>query len=117
MLRIEVASRGVDLGQGGGGEVCRDARRDVGDLKTGDLGELAVRSHGFDAELDRGCGGATGEVVEPARPGGALDDDPSNRAPKYLNSPDTALFSKRRQLYGLSEKREPVSPRCSTGTR
>jgi len=47
----------------------------------------------------------------------ALDDDPSNRAPKYLNSPDTALFSKRRQLYGLSEKREPVSPRCSTGTR
>jgi len=47
----------------------------------------------------------------------ALDDDPSNRAPKYLNSPDTALFSKRRQLYGLSEKREPVSPRCPTGTR
>jgi len=74
VLRIEVASRGVDLGQGGGGEVCRDARRDVGDLKTGDLGELAVRGDGFDAELDRGRGGATGEVVEPARPGGALDE-------------------------------------------
>jgi len=39
----------------------------------------------------------------------ALDDDPSNRAPKYLNSPDTALFSKRRQLYGLSEKRNPLA--------
>ena len=36
----------------------------------------------------------------------SLDDDPSNRAPKYLNSADTALFSKGRQLYGLSEARE-----------
>jgi hypothetical protein len=59
---------------GAGGEVCRDARRDVGDLETGDLGELAVRGHGFDAELDWGYGGATCEVVEPTGAGGALDE-------------------------------------------
>ena len=35
-----------------------------------------------------------------------LDRDPSNPVPKYLNSPDSALFSKGRRLYGLSEARD-----------
>jgi DNA primase catalytic core len=35
----------------------------------------------------------------------SLDRDRNVQVPKYLNSPDTALFSKGRQLYGLSEAR------------
>jgi len=40
--------------------------------------------------------------------GRLLRDDPGGKSPKYLNSPQTALFDKGRQLYGLSWAKHPI---------
>src|SRR6476660_6214320 len=74
VLLLEVAGGGGDLREGSaGGARCCAAPWGARDLESGDLGELAVRGHGFDAELDRWDGAATGEVVEAASARGTLD--------------------------------------------
>ncbi|RMG49453.1 MAG: DNA primase [Acidobacteria bacterium] len=40
--------------------------------------------------------------------GRILDEDASERAPKYVNSPDTAVYTKGHHLFGLSYAREAI---------
>lgn len=50
---------------------------------------------------------AQGKVV--AFGGRLIESDPDSKAPKYLNSPETSLYSKRENLYGLSFHRGEIS--------
>lgn len=50
---------------------------------------------------------AQGKVV--AFGGRLIENDPESKAPKYLNSPETELYSKREHLYGLSFHRGDIS--------
>ncbi len=50
---------------------------------------------------------AQGKVV--AFGGRLIESDPDSKAPKYLNSPETELYSKREHLYGLSFHRGEIS--------
>lgn len=49
----------------------------------------------------------SGKVV--AFGGRLIEDDPDKKAPKYLNSPETEIYSKREHLYGLSFHRGEIS--------
>lgn len=50
---------------------------------------------------------AQGKVV--AFGGRLVENDPQSKAPKYLNSPETELYQKRENLYGLSFHRGEIS--------
>lgn len=50
---------------------------------------------------------APGKVV--ALGGRIIEADPDKKAPKYLNSPETSIYSKREHLYGLSFHRGEIS--------
>lgn len=50
---------------------------------------------------------AQGKVV--AFGGRLIESSPDSKAPKYLNSPETELYQKREQLYGLSFHRGDIS--------
>ncbi|MGL4524616.1 MAG: DNA primase [Spirochaetia bacterium] len=47
---------------------------------------------------------STGEVI--AFSGRALQYDPQGRSPKYLNSPDTAIYQKKKHLYGFFQAKK-----------
>jgi DNA primase len=50
---------------------------------------------------------APGKVI--AFGGRIIEADPHQKAPKYLNTPETSVYSKRENLYGLSFHRGPIS--------
>jgi DNA primase len=53
--------------------------------------------------------GFGGRVLEGGDAGSAAGVDPASRsAPKYLNSPETAIFEKGRELYGLYQARRAI---------
>lgn len=52
---------------------------------------------------------STGEVV--AFSGRILEEISGNHSPKYLNSPDTAIYNKKQQLYGFFQAKKDITER------